>query len=57
MYRFRVHILSGGARVRFPDDVVYITSQYFFPAIIYREIISQITITYRYIIYFFRTTD
>ncbi len=34
---------------------VYITSQYFFPAIIYRDIISHITITYRYIMYFFRT--
>jgi hypothetical protein len=34
---------------------VYITSQYFFPAIIYRDIISNITITYRYIMYFFRT--
>ncbi len=34
---------------------VYITSQYFFPAIIYSEIISHITITYRYIMYFFRT--
>jgi hypothetical protein len=32
---------------------VYITSQYFFPAIIYRDI--TITITYRYIMYFFRT--
>jgi hypothetical protein len=32
---------------------VYITSQYFFPAIIYRDIISHITITYRYIMYFF----
>jgi hypothetical protein len=31
---------------------VYITSQYFFPAIIYRV---QITITYRYIMYFFTT--
>jgi hypothetical protein len=30
-------------------------SQYFFPAIIYRDIISHITITYRYIVYFFRT--
>ncbi len=30
-------------------------SQYFFPAIIYRDIISHITITYRYIMYFFRT--
>ncbi len=28
---------------------------YFFPAIIYRDIISHITITYRYIMYFFRT--
>ncbi len=34
---------------------VYIMSQYFFPAIIYRDIISHITITYRYIMYFFRT--
>ncbi len=34
---------------------VYITCQYFFPAIIYRDIISHITITYRYIMYFFRT--
>jgi hypothetical protein len=34
---------------------VYITSQYFFPAIIFRDIISHITITYRYIMYFFRT--
>jgi hypothetical protein len=34
---------------------VYITSQYFFPAIINRDIISHITITYRYIMYFFRT--
>jgi hypothetical protein len=34
---------------------VYITSQYFIPAIIYRDIISHITITYRYIMYFFRT--
>jgi hypothetical protein len=34
---------------------VYITFQYFFPAIIYRDIISHITSTYRYIIYFFRT--
>ncbi len=34
---------------------VYITSQYFFSAIIYRDIISHITITYRYIMYFFRT--
>ena len=34
---------------------VYITSQYFFPAIIYRDIISHITSTYRYIMYFFRT--
>ncbi len=34
---------------------VYITSQYFFPAIIYRDIISHITITNRYILYFFRT--
>ncbi len=34
---------------------VYITSHYFFPAIIYRDIISHITITYRYIMYFFRT--
>ncbi len=34
---------------------VYITSQYFFPAIIYRDIISHITITYWYIMYFFRT--
>ena len=111
-----VHILSGGAWVRFPDDAVqylafgekywdvmydqhthtlyrfhssmvehphsirggpgsipgrcssifgiwrevlgrnvYITSQYFFPAIIYRDIISHITSTYRYIMYFFRT--
>ncbi len=33
----------------------YITSQYFFPAIIYRDIISHITSTYRYIMYFFRT--
>ena len=32
----------------------YITSQYFFPAIIYRDIISHITSTYRYIMYFFR---
>jgi hypothetical protein len=30
-------------------------SQYFFPAIIYTDIISHITITYRYIMYFFRT--
>ncbi len=30
-------------------------SQYFFPAIIYRDIISHITNTYRYIMYFFRT--
>ncbi len=30
-------------------------SQYFFPAIIYRDIVSHITITYRYIMYFFRT--
>jgi hypothetical protein len=30
-------------------------SQYFFPAIIYRDIISHITITYMYIMYFFRT--
>jgi hypothetical protein len=29
--------------------------KYFFPAIIYRDIISHITITYRYIMYFFRT--
>ncbi len=34
---------------------VYITSQYFFPAIIYRDIISIITSTFRYIMYFFRT--
>ncbi len=34
---------------------VYITSQYFFPAIIYRDIISHITSTYRYIMYFFKT--
>jgi hypothetical protein len=34
---------------------VYIPSQYFFPAIIYRDIISHITSTYRYIMYFFRT--
>jgi hypothetical protein len=34
---------------------VYITSQYFFPAIFYRDIISHITSTYRYIMYFFRT--
>ncbi len=34
---------------------VYITSQDFFPAIIYRDIISHITITYTYIMYFFRT--
>ncbi len=34
---------------------VYITYQYFFPAIIYRDIISRITITYRYIMYFFKT--
>ncbi len=34
---------------------VYITSQHFFPAIIYRDIISHITSTYRYIMYFFRT--
>ncbi len=34
---------------------VYITSHYFFPAIIYRDIISHITSTYRYIMYFFRT--
>ncbi len=34
---------------------VYITSQYFFPAIIYRDIISHITSTYRDIMYFFRT--
>ncbi len=34
---------------------VYITSQYFFPAIVYRDIISHITSTYRYIMYFFRT--
>ena len=34
---------------------VYIMSQYFFRAIIYRDIISHITITYRYIMYFFRT--
>jgi hypothetical protein len=34
---------------------VYITSQYFFPAIIYRDIISHIISTYRYIMYFFRT--
>jgi hypothetical protein len=34
---------------------VYITSQYFFLAIIYRDIISHVTITYRYIMYFFRT--
>jgi hypothetical protein len=33
---------------------VYITSQYFFPAIIYRDIISHITSTCRYIMYFFR---
>jgi hypothetical protein len=33
---------------------VYITS-HFFPATIYRDIISHITITYRYIMYFFRT--
>jgi hypothetical protein len=32
-----------------------ITAQYFFPAFIYRDIISHITITYRYIMYFFRT--
>jgi hypothetical protein len=30
-------------------------SQYFFPAIIYRDIISHITITNRYLMYFFRT--
>ncbi len=30
---------------------VYITSQYFFPAIIYRDIILHITITYRCIMY------
>ncbi len=35
--------------------IVYITSQYFFPAIIYRDIISHITSTYRNIMYFFRT--
>ncbi len=61
---------QGGARVRFTDDAVrylafgekywdvmymYITSQYFFLAIIYRDIISHITSTYRYIMYFFRT--
>ncbi len=34
---------------------VYITSQYFFPAIMYRDIISHITSTYRDIMYFFRT--
>ncbi len=34
---------------------VYIISQYFFPAIMYRDIISHITSTYRYIMYFFRT--
>jgi hypothetical protein len=34
---------------------VYITSQNFFPAIIYRDIISHITITYRHLMYFFRT--
>ena len=34
---------------------VYITSQYFLPAIIYRDIISHITSTFRYIMYFFRT--
>ncbi len=34
---------------------VYITSQYFFPAIIYRDIISHITSTYRDMMYFFRT--
>ena len=34
---------------------VYIMSQYFFPAIIYRDIISHITSTYSYIMYFFRT--
>ncbi len=34
---------------------VYITSQYFFPAIIYRDIISHVTSAYRYIMYFFRT--
>jgi hypothetical protein len=60
----------GGALVRFPDDAVQylafgekywdvmytlLTSQYFFPAIIYRDIISHITSTYRYIMYFFRT--
>jgi hypothetical protein len=33
---------------------VYIISQYFFPAIIYRDIISHITSTYRDIMYFFR---
>jgi hypothetical protein len=34
---------------------VYITSQSFFPAIIYRDIISHITSIYGYIMYFFRT--
>jgi len=34
---------------------VYITSQYFFPAIIQRDIITHTTSTYRYIMHFFRT--
>ncbi len=34
---------------------VYIISQQFFPAVIYRDIISHITSTYRDIMYFFRT--
>jgi hypothetical protein len=41
--------------LRLLGRIVYITSQYFFPAIIYRDIISHITITYRYTMYFFRT--
>jgi hypothetical protein len=64
-----IHILSGGGPGSIPGlcssifgiwrEVlgrnVYITSQYFFPAIIYRDIISHITSTYRNIMYFFRT--
>jgi hypothetical protein len=60
MYRFhnstveRLHSIRGGPKF---DSVQYLAfgEKYFFSAIIYRDIISHITITYRYIIYFFRT--
>jgi hypothetical protein len=58
-----VHILSGGAQVRFPDDAVqylafgekYWDVMYTLHPSIYRDIISHITSTFRYIMYFFRT--